>query len=308
MAASAPIDLRQRRRGVTELIRPFTIAIGDAKIERVRAKLRNAEWPHRFGDGGWALGASYDFMRVFVDHWLYRFDWRKVEAELNTWPQYKTEIEGVDVHFFHVKGEGRLPRPLLLTHGWPGSIYEFAGLIGRLTRPSAHGGNAEDAFTVVIPSLPGFGFSGAPADRTVGPLTTARMFRTLMAERLGYDKFGVQGGDFGAVTSICMADKYPEHVVAMHLNTVPVTMRPLEELNEEELEFMEGVNYYITHEFDYFNMQRQKTNTVAFALTGNPLGTAAWILEKFHNWSDHDGDLLSALSLDQLCANVCIYV
>jgi pimeloyl-ACP methyl ester carboxylesterase len=289
-------------------VTPFTISISDATIRQTQERLRQATWPRRLGDGGWSLGISHDFMRVFADHWLNHFDWRKVEAELNAWPQYKTEIEGINLHFFHVPGEGRAPRPLLLSHGWPGSVYEFAGAIAKLTNPSAFGGRPEDAFTVVIPSLPGYGFSGAPDDRTLGPPSTARLFHTLMTERLGYQKFGVQGGDFGAVVSICLAMGHPENIVAMHLNTVPVTMRAVGELNAEELAFLAGVQDYIATEFDYFNMQRQKTNTVGFALAGNPLGTAAWILEKFYNWSDHDGDLLTALSLDQLCANVAIYV
>jgi pimeloyl-ACP methyl ester carboxylesterase len=292
---------------VSELITPFHVAIDEKTVARTLARLRDTIWPQRIGHGGWELGIGYDFMRIFVSYWAGQFDWRKTETELNAWPQYKTTIEDVGVHFYHVRGEGVAPRPLLLTHGWPGSVFEFLHLIGPLTQPSAYGGRADDAFSVVIPSLPGFGFSDLPDGRIIGPETTARLWRTLMVERLGYQQFGVQGGDFGAVVSICMAHRYPEHVVAMHLNTLPFAARPLEELNEEERAFLVDVTTFLGTEFDYFNMQRQKTSTVGFALSDNPLGIAAWILEKFHAWSDHDGDLLQSFTLDQLCANVSIY-
>ena len=288
-------------------IDPFCVAIDQADIDRVAARLRETRLPRRWNEGGWDLGVSHDFMVRFVDHWLNAFDWRRTEVYLNAWPQYKTLMEGVELHFYHVPGVGPSPRPLLLLHGWPGSVYEFLHLIGPLTDPAAYGGCAEDAFTVVAPSLPGFGFSSAPCTGSVGPLTTALICHRLM-QRLGYPRFGVQGGDFGAVIGLCLADRQPEAVAALHLNTLPIAMRPLEELNPEERVFMDEVQAFLSTEFDYFNMQKQKTNTVAFALADNPLGTAAWILEKIYAWSDHNGDLLSIFTLDQLCSAVCMYV
>ncbi|WP_340314192.1 epoxide hydrolase family protein [Rhizorhabdus argentea] len=288
-------------------IQEFSFHIADDVIEDVLERVRRSRWPRRLGDGGWGFGVSHDFMRRFVDYWTNDYDWRKTEAELNSWPQFRVGIGDFNVHFYHVRGEGAAPRPLLLTHGWPGSVLEFLPMIGPLTHPSRYGGRAADAFSVVIPSAPGFAASDFPDGHVMGPVMTADLWRTLMVDVLGYQRFGVQGGDFGAIVNIHMAARFPAHVAAMHLNTFPVAMSPQDELSAEEAAYAEECGKVAAAEFGYMNLQSLKTNTVAFALAGNPLATAAWILEKFYAWSDNDGDILDAFTLDQLCANVSLY-
>ncbi|MFD2577661.1 alpha/beta fold hydrolase [Novosphingobium colocasiae] len=211
------------------------------------------------------------------------------------------------IHFYHVRGEAAGSRPLLLTHGWPGSILEFVPMIERLTHPSRHGGRAEDAFTVVIPSVPGFAASELPDGHPMGPVMTADLWRTLMVDVLGYQRFGIQGGDFGAIVSIQLAKRHRRHIAAMHLNALPVLVPTGEQLTAEETSYAERCNQIAATEFGYMNLHGFKTNTVSFALDDNPLGMAAWILEKFHGWSDNDGDILDAFTLEQLCANVSLY-
>lgn len=282
--------------------------IPDRVLESVNAQLKRSYWPSRLGDGGWKFGVSHDFMRRFVDYWINEFDWRKTEAELNRWPQFRVTIGGVKVHFYHVRGEGNSPRPLLLTHGWPGSILEFLPLIGPLTQPSLHGGDSANAFDVIIPSVPGFGASDLPDGHEMGPVMAAELWRTLMVDVLGYERFGIQGGDFGAIAGLQMADRFPQHVAAMHLNAFPVEMGAPNPDNPDEMAYVEEVSRSAATEYGYMNMHAFKTNTVSFALSGNPLGTAAWILEKFYAWSDNDGDILDAFTMEQLCANVAFYV
>jgi pimeloyl-ACP methyl ester carboxylesterase len=285
----------------------FRFDIPDSVIAKVLGQVRDARWPRRLGAGGWEAGVSHDFMRRFVDYWTNDFDWRRAECELNSWPQFRVAIGDFLVHFYHVRGEGAAPRPLLLTHGWPGSVVEFLSMIGPLTHPSRYGGRAEDAFSVVIPSVPGFAASEYPDGHAMGPVMNAELWRALMVDILGYERFGVQGGDFGAIVSIHMADRFPHHVAAMHLNAFPVAMSPQEEISAAEAEYAQKCGQLAATEFGYMNLHSLKTNTVAFALANNPLGTAAWILEKFYAWSDNAGDILNAFTLDQLCTNVSLY-
>ncbi|MEJ7934793.1 epoxide hydrolase family protein [Sphingobium sp. AN558] len=288
-------------------VEEFSFHIADDVIQDVLDRVRRSRWPRRLGDGGWGFGVSHDFMRRFVDYWTNDYDWRKTEAELNRWPQFRADIGDCKIHFYHVRGEGDTPRPLLLTHGWPGSVLEFLPMIDALTHPSRYGGNVSDAFTVVIPSAPGFAASEFPDGQAMGPVMTADLWRTLMVDILGYERFGVQGGDFGAIVNIQMAERFPAHVVAMHLNLFPVAMGPQDQLSAEEAAYAEQCGAFAAREFGYMNLHAIKPNTVAFALADNPLGTAAWILEKFQVWSDNDGDILDAFTLDQLCANVSLY-
>lgn len=288
-------------------VEKFRFQIADDVIQDVLDRVRRAPWPRRLGDGGWGFGVSHDFMRRFVDYWTSDYDWRKTEAELNHWPQFRATIGDCKIHFYLVRGEGDAPRPLLLTHGWPGSVLEFLPMIDALTHPSRYGGSAGDAFTVVIPSAPGFAASEFPDGQAMGPVMTADLWRTLMVDILGYERFGLQGGDFGAIVNIQMAERFPAHVAAMHLNLFPVAMGPHDQLSAEEAAYAEECAAFAQREFGYMNLHGIKPNTVAFALTGNPLGTAAWILEKFQVWSDNDGDILDAFTLEQLCANVSLY-
>ena len=193
----------------TSVPRPFHIAIPQATVDRILARVREARWPDRLDADDWRYGANWDYMKQLAAYWTSRYDWRKAEARLNTYPQFKARVEDFDIHFYHVRGSGPRPVPLILTHGWPGSVLEFLDAIGPLTDPASFGGSAEDAFDVVVPSLPGFGFSSKPKGKPVGPPTTARLWHKLMTQTLGYSRYGAQGGDWGAFVTMQLARSIP---------------------------------------------------------------------------------------------------
>ena len=295
------------------LIKPFSVNIDDGVLERIRDRVAAYRWfpAPQMGDA-WSFGMSAAFLKDMQDYWLDGFDWRAAEAALNAWPQFKTEFDGIDIHFLHVIGEAKGRRPLLLTHGWPGSIFEFYGAIGPLAFPSQHGGRAEDAFDLIIPSLPGYGFSGKPAS-PLGQKATARLWNTLMTERLGYETYLAQGGDWGGlVTSILGLEHGTDRgggCRAIHLNMIG--HRPADPVprTDEEKAWIAHTQARMQAEGAYLMQQATKPQTLAMALMDSPMGTAAWILEKFHGWSDlSKGGLLDVYSRDQLLTNVMIYL
>ena len=287
--------------------RPFRIAIPQRKIDRILKRVREAQWPDRLDGSAWQYGANWDFMKELAAYWTSNFDWRKAEAKLNAHPQFITNVEGFDIHYYHVRGKGPRPFPIVLTHGWPGSIFEFQDAIELLTDPAAHGGSAEDAFDVVIPSLPGFAFSSKPP-KPVGPVTIARLWHKLMKDVAGYAHFGAQGGDWGQAVTIQLAAQFPESLAGIHFSGT--TARPLPEgdQTDEEKAWVRMSNAYRQTELDYFGEQSHKPQTIAFALSDSPLGTAAWIIEKFKSWSDSDAGIESAFTKDQLLTNVMLYL
>jgi microsomal epoxide hydrolase len=238
-------------------------------------------------------------MREVVDYWISSFDWRKSESTLNRYPQFLTQIDDFNIHFYHVIGTGPKPFPIILTHGWPGSVLEFLGTIERLT---------SDGFSLVIPSLPGFGFSSQPTKNPVGPVSTARIWHTLMTERLGYTRYGVQGGDLGCIVSTQLAYLFPGDVVGLHLNLVPPPSKPQDHQSDEERAWYKAAQEFRTRELDYFQEQAHKPSTLAFVLNDNPVGTAAWMFEKFKIWSDSGSDFSPAFTIDQLLTNLMIYL
>lgn len=285
----------------------FEVAIDEATVERVRSRFADARFPDRIAGGGWDYGASHDFLERFAAFMAKDFDWSAAETRLNSYPQYQAEIDGLDIHFYHVRGEGENPTPVILTHGWPGSVFEFLEAIDPLTRPSAYGGDPDDALSVVIPSLPGFGFSEAPSDRPIGPATTADLWNTLMTDVLGYSRYGAQGGDLGCLVTTQLAIRHAENLVGIHLNLVPWSMRPVEELTEEERAWLVDVGEFSQAELAYFGLQATKPATPGFALVDSPMGTAAWILEKIQAWSDNDGTVTNAFTLNELGTLVSLY-
>jgi microsomal epoxide hydrolase len=283
---------------------PFRIAVPDATLRRIRDRVRTARFPDRLEAPDWRYGANWDYMRRLADHWATRYDWRRAEAALNRYPQFTAEAAGSSIHFFHVRGKGPRPLPLVLTHGWPGSVLEFQEAIGPLTDPAAFGGSAEDAFDVVVPSLPGFGFSSKPRV-PVGPPTTARMWHELMTSVLGYRRYGAQGGDWGGSVTVELGRQFPQALAGIHLNATgaagPAT-------TDEERAWQQAAAAYRAAEVDYFGQQQHKPATVAFALYDNPLGAAAWIVEKFRVWSDSGTGVDPVFSFDQLITNVMLYL
>lgn len=294
-------------------IRPFKVEVDEAVITRIRERVEAYRWfPAPQMGEPWAFGMSADFLKDIQAYWLNDYDWRKAEEELNTWPQFKTEIDGLDIHFLHVIGEAEGRRPLLLTHGWPGSVFEFYQAIGPLAFPSQHGGKAEDAFDLIIPSLPGYGFSGKPAS-PLGQKATAALWDKLMTERLGYEAYLAQGGDWGALVTSYLGLNHSAGkdggCRAIHLNMIGHQPADPSPRTDEEKAWLAGSQARMQVEGAYLRQQATKPQTLAMALMDSPMGTAAWILEKFHGWSDlSGGDLLDVYSRDQLLTNVMIYL
>jgi microsomal epoxide hydrolase len=227
---------------------------------------------------------------------------------LNSLPQFKARIDDFDIHFYHVRGVGPRPFPLLLTHGWPGSVLEFLDAIGPLTDPARFGGSPADAFDVVVPSLPGFGFSSKPTKGPIGPVGTARLWHQLMADVLHYPRFGAQGGDWGAAVTIQLAQQFPHSLAGIHLNAAAFRPIPDQEQTEDERAWVRAAAAYAIAEFDYYHEQQHKPQTVAIALSDSPLGAAAWMIEKFKVWSDSWQSSEPPFTKDQLITNLMIYL
>jgi epoxide hydrolase len=289
-------------------IRAFQIHVPRATIDRILNRVRETHLPDRLDAPDWRYGVNWDYMKSLVDYWKNQFDWQRTEAILNRHSQFLTRIDDFDVHFYFAKSRHRNSQPLILTHGWPGSVFEFLEVIDPLSDPTRFGGSADDAFDVVVPSIPGFGFSSKPQS-PIGPPTVARIWHKLMTEVLGYSKFGAQGGDWGSAITLALASEFPGSLTGIHLNAAPISDPPKESaLTHGERVWREAAAAYTAQEFDYFNEQQHKPGTVAFALYDNPVGTAAWMVEKFKVWSDSGDDLEHAFTKDQLLSNVMIYL
>jgi epoxide hydrolase len=294
---------------------PFRIDIPQADLDDLRDRLHRTRWPDELPDSGWTRGVPLGYLQGLVGYWADGYDWRKQEARLNELPQFTTTIDGANVHFLHVRSPEPDALPLVLTHGWPGSIVEFLKVIGPLTDPRAHGGDPADAFDLVIPSLPGHGFSGPThqAGWTTG--RTAAAWAQLMA-RLGYDHYGAQGGDWGAFVSPELGRIDPDHVVGVHLNAAtfgfipfgPVEPEELASFTDAEKARLERLNTSTAGPGNgYFEVQAQRPQTIAYALTDSPVGQLAWIVERFKEWS-HAADVPEdAVDRDQLLTNVMLY-
>jgi len=289
-------------------VRPFRIAVPKQTIDHILARVRDAHWPDRLDAPDWRYGANWDYMKGLAAYWTSQYDWRKAEVKLNRYPQFLARVEDFDIHFYHVPGRGPRPMPLILTHGWPGSVVEFQEAIGPLTDPAAFGGSAEDAFDVVVPSLPGFGFSSKPQGKPIGPVIIARLWNRLMKDALGYSRYGAQGGDWGSAVTIQLGSQFPDSITGIHLNSGRARPVPESEQSEEERASLRAASAFLATGVDYANEQRNKPQTVAFALSDSPLGTAAWIVEKLKDWSDSGDNIESAFTKDQILTDVMWYL
>ncbi len=293
---------------------PFEIHIPDADIADLKARLANARLPAQIPGTGWEYGTNATYLKELVDYWLNDFDWRAQEAELNEFAQFKTNIDGLPIHFIHVRAENPDAMPLLITHGWPGSFVEFRKIIGPLTHPEQYGGNAEDAFHVVIPSLPGFGFSGEPQERGYNPERMAHVLAALM-QRLGYEHYGAQGGDWGAIINRVHAARYPERMIGLHSNFVlagpPEDPAIRAAVPAAETEAREARAAFMLNEVGYQQIQGTKPQSLGVALNDSPAGLAAWIVEKFHGWSDIDQQSIDGLDAkftkDEILTDISVY-
>ncbi len=290
---------------------PFEIKIDDSVLEDLQTRLSMARFPDQLEGAGWDYGMELGYLKELVAYWRDDFDWRAQEAKLNAFDQFTTEIDGLNIHFIHQRSKEADAMPLIITHGWPGSVVEFTKIIGPLTDPVAHGGKAEDAFHVVCPSMPGYGFSERPSERGFDSRKVAEICAKLMA-RLGYDSYGAQGGDWGSAITQWLARDDTEHVAGIHLNMVTAgpprgAGDPNEGVPEEELRRSRERRAAFTGETGYSQIQGTKPQTLGYGLNDSPVGLAAWIVEKFRTWSDCDGDVESKYTKDELLTNVMVY-
>jgi len=288
----------------------FQVDVSDEAIADLRGRLSRTRWPDQLADSGWDYGTNITYLRSLCEYWRSEFDWRRFEARFNAFPQYVGEVSGLHLHFYHLRSPEPTARPLLLTHGWPGSVAEFLDVLGPLSNPRAHGGDPRDAFHVVAPSLPGFGFSGPTRERGVNGRRIAEAFNRLMLD-LGYDRYFAQGGDWGTLVSVLLGSLHAGQVAAIHLNLItappPNPANPAEGLDAQELQELKRNAEFSTHETGYQQIQRTKPQTLAYGLTDSPAGLAGWIIEKFRGWSDCGGEVERSFSRDRLLDNVSVY-
>jgi len=288
-------------------IHSFQINIPDETLAGIKNAVANYPWHEMPDDGGWQYGTNLSYMQELCAYWVNEFDWRKQEAAINRWPQFKASVKGIDLHFIHEKGSGPAPMPLIISHGWPGSIVEFLKVIEPLAHPERFGGRIEDAFDVVAPSLPGFGFSGRPP-RPYGPRKMAGVFASLMTDVLGYDSYLAQGGDWGAGISSWLGFDHAPACRAIHLNCMTMH-HPGGPQTDEEAAWEKRFKQEQVMEEGYRTQQATKPQTLSYAMMDSPVGIAAWIVEKFNSWSDTQGDdVESAHSKDVLLTNIMVYV
>ena len=288
---------------------PFSIHVADEVLADLRARLARARWPDEAPGGPWRYGTDLAYMQDLIAYWRDKYDWRAHEAQLNRWRQYTVALGGIELHLIHEPGVGPKPLPLLLSHGWPGSIVEFQRLIPLLTDPARFGGDPVDAFTVVAPSLPGYTFSFRPNQPRFGVVEIADLFARLMTEVLGYERFAAQGGDWGGFVASCLGAAHPRRVVGIHLNLLAVRrdVSAPRTPTAEERAFLEELARWQREETGYQWIQGTKPQTLAYGLTDSPVGLAAWIVEKFRTWSDCGGDVERRFSRDVLLTNIMLY-
>jgi pimeloyl-ACP methyl ester carboxylesterase len=288
---------------------PFTVTVPDAAIADLRERLARTRFPDQAPGEPWAYGTNVEYMRGLVDYWRTGFDWRAQEARLNAFPQYKAALHDIDVHYLHVPGNGPDPCPLLLMHGWPGSVFEFLDVIPRLTDPARFGGDPADAFTVVAPSLPGYGLSFRPGQKRFGIEEIADCMADLMTGTLGHRRFAAQGGDWGGITASRMGFAHADRLIGIHLNLLAVRRdgMVLDSPTQEERRYLDELAHWLKEETGYQWIQGTRPQTLSFGLTDSPAGLAAWIVEKFRAWSDCGGDVEAAFTRDRLLANISLY-
>ena len=285
-------------------VQPFRVNVAERVLIDLRERIQRTRWPDEIMNSGWNYGANLSYMKELAEYWLHKFDWRRIENEINAYPNFIAEIEGYKIHFLHIKGKGKKSLPLIITHGWPGSFLEMMKLIPLLTN------NSDLTFDLVVPSMMGYGFSQKITQSGCNVRFMGELWYKLM-KALGYEKFGAQGGDFGAGVSTVLALQYPQNVVGVHLNYIPGSYTPYlpdgENLTHEEIQFEKDADNWYTREGAYSHQQRTKALTLAYGLNDSPVGLCAWIIEKFYGWADCKGNIEKVFTKDELLANVTLY-
>lgn len=289
--------------------RSFQIKIDHELLADLKERLARTRWPDETPKGGWSHGSSLGYLKELVAYWRDEFDWAKQEADLNRFEQYKVGLEDVDLHFIHQPGQGPDPMPLLISHGWPGSIAEFRRLIPMLTDPARFGADPADSFTVVAPSLPGYTFSFNRHQKRFGVEEIAQILAELMTDVLGYNHYAVQGGDWGSFIASRLAVDVPDRLHGIHLNLLPLPRdSALYDSNDEaDRLYIEQLRHWTREEIGYQWIQGTKPQTLSYGLTDSPVGLAAWIIEKFYSWSDCGGDLDAYLGRDEMLTDIMLY-
>jgi pimeloyl-ACP methyl ester carboxylesterase len=287
-------------------VRPFSLDVPEADLNDLRERLSRTRWPERETVDDWSQGVPLVYLREVCDYWQHQYDWRRCEKRLNDFGQYMAEVDGLDIHFLHVRSPHPDALPLVLTHGWPGSVVEFLDVIGPLTDPTSYGGDATDAFHVVVPSLPGYGYSGKPTRTGWNIQRIARAWATLMAG-LGYDRYGAQGGDWGAMVTSSIGQQDPQHVAGVHLNMAIASPDPLDNITEQEQSALASMADYSQWGSGYSKQQSTRPQSLGYGLVDSPVGQCGWIIEKFLAWTDCDGHPENALTKDQMLDNIMLY-
>jgi pimeloyl-ACP methyl ester carboxylesterase len=295
---------------MAEQIVPFSCNVSDEVVADLRDRLARTRWPDQLDGAGWDYGTELGFLKELCEYWRDEFDWRAAEARFNAFPQFETEINEEHVHFYHIRSPEPDALPLIITHGYPGSVAEFLDLFGPLSDPASHGGDKRDAFHVIAPSIPGYGFSGPTRNKGFN-IAKAVATNIRIMELLGYDRYIAQGGDYGSAISTGMAQAHPGRVIALHLNFI-VGMpadpaNPLDGLSDEERADMEWKRNYDLHESAYQVIQGTKPQSLAYGMTDSPAGLAAWVVEKFKTWSDCGDDIETSYTKDQLLENIMLF-
>lgn len=290
----------------------FNINISNDILEDLKYRLAHVRWPDQLANTSWEQGTEIGYLKSLVSYWQHEFDWRVQESELNRFSQFHGNVDGIDVHFVHECGKGPKPMPIILTHGWPDSFVRYQKIIPLLTAPARHGGNPEDSFDVIVPSLPGFGFSSRPEYGGMNNFRVSELWAKLMTEELGYGRFAAAGGDIGSGVTRYLALNHPELLVGIHLTDIGIiknlmTSNDQVKLSEEELQYKKIAQEWISNEGAYMSIQSTKPQTLAYGLSDSPVGLAGWIIEKFRAWSDCNGDLRQRFSMDELLINIMIY-
>ena len=290
-------------------VKPFRIHISDSILSDLLERLKRTRWPDEIPNAGWTYGTDLAYLKALVTYWRDQFDWRRQEIELNRFRHYMVPLAGIDLHFVHEPGRGPNPMPLLISHGWPGSVWEFQKLIPMLTDPEQFGADPTDSFTVVAPSLPGYTFSFKPNQKRFSVEQITQVFAQLMTDVLEYRHFGAQGGDWGAFVTSRLACDMPKQLYGIHLNFLAVPRDPTahKNLTDEERRYLEELNRFIKEEIGYQWIQGTKPQTLSYGLTDSPAGLAAWIVEKFYAWSDCRGDLNAYFGRDTILTNIMLY-
>ena len=296
-------------------IQPFKVRVPEETLKDLEDRLTRTRWPDEIPGSGWDYGANLDYVKELVEYWRTKFDWRAQEQLINSFPNYRATVDGFGIHFIQERGKGPNPLPIVVTHGWPGSIFEMYKIIPLLSDPASHGGDPADSFDVIVPSAPGYGFSDRPAKTGMNLMGIADLWGKLMTEGLNYDRFGAHGGDWGAFVTARLGFSYPQNVVGVHVTAVgsrgvgvsPYLGPGSREISEAEEAHFGQWESWGRNEGGYAHEQATKPQTLSYGLNDSPTGLCTWIVEKFRTWSDCNGDVESVYTKDELLTNVMIY-